>query len=175
MVIEHPHRRFNALTGEWVLVSSGRTGRPWQGTTEESATVARPPYDPECYLCPGNARAGGETNPDYDATYTFTNDFAALRPDVPMTRSRDGLLVAETEGRKEWARQRLVMAAARRSGMSIPPSSVDSIAEEQLAKEMKSNLETTGEDLDRDSYLRARNLTWSEYRQQIKGLIVAEF
>lgn len=79
------------------------------------------------------------------------------------------------EARKEWARQRLVMAAARRSGMTIPPSTVDAIAEEQLAKEMKSNLEATGEDLDRTRYLRARNLTWSEYREQIKGLIVAEF
>ncbi|MDJ0522141.1 MAG: peptidylprolyl isomerase [Planctomycetota bacterium] len=79
------------------------------------------------------------------------------------------------EARKEWARQRLVMAAARRAGMSVPPSTIDNIAEEQLAKEMKSNLEATGEDLDRTRYLRARNLTWTEYREQIKGLILAEF
>lgn len=80
----HPHRRRNALTGDWVVVSPQRTKRPWQGQTDDSA-IARPPdYDPGCYLCPGNERAGGVKNPDYTSTFVFENDFAALLPDVPM-------------------------------------------------------------------------------------------
>lgn len=92
-----PHRRRNALTGEWVLVSAGRTSRPWQGSTESSAAEQRPRYDPRCYLCPGNGRASGDTNPDYTDTFVFTNDFAALRPDVVPEVVTDGLLQAESE------------------------------------------------------------------------------
>ena len=92
-----PHRRHNPLTDEWVLVSAQRTQRPWQGSVETAAPETRPAYDPACYLCPGNTRANGETNPDYDSTYVFTNDFAALRPDDPTDRVTDGLLVAEGE------------------------------------------------------------------------------
>lgn len=78
-----PHRRLNLLNGRWVLVSAERTARPWLGRTESSNPEPRPPYDPSCYLCPGNERAGGERNPAYERTFTFTNDFAALRPDTP--------------------------------------------------------------------------------------------
>ncbi len=92
-----PHRRRNALTGEWVLVSAGRTSRPWQGSTEAPAAEVRPPYDPTCYLCPGNARATGDVNPPYESTFVFTNDFAALRPDVAAESVSDGLLQAESE------------------------------------------------------------------------------
>ena len=80
---EHPHRRYNALTGEWILVSPHRTKRPWQGKQETAATEQRPEYDPTCYLCPGNTRAGGHDNPKYDSTFAFTNDFAALLADTP--------------------------------------------------------------------------------------------
>lgn len=72
-----PHRRFNPLLNEWVLVSPHRTQRPWQGQQEASAED-RPSYDPTCYLCPGNTRANGESNPAYDSTFVFQNDFAAL-------------------------------------------------------------------------------------------------
>jgi UDPglucose--hexose-1-phosphate uridylyltransferase len=79
---EAPHRRYNALTGEWVLVSPHRVERPWQGKEESVPPLENPAYDPDCYLCPGNRRAGGERNPDYSGTFAFTNDFAALLPDV---------------------------------------------------------------------------------------------
>lgn len=78
---QRPHRRYNALRDEWVLVSPQRTQRPWQGKREETAGPERPRYDPDCYLCPGNKRASGADNPAYDRTFVFTNDFAALLPD----------------------------------------------------------------------------------------------
>src|SRR5215472_7029594 len=93
-----PHRRFNPLTREWVLVSPHRTARPWQGQVETAGAPKSPEYDPDCYLCPGNARAGGVRNPKYDSTFVFDNDFAALHPDAPLEREvRDGLLIAESE------------------------------------------------------------------------------
>lgn len=88
---EHPHRRFNPLSGEWVLVSPHRTKRPWQGKTEPPQRDARPAYDPECYLCPGNARAGGAKNPEYESTFVFENDFAALLDDTPTFEHADKL------------------------------------------------------------------------------------
>jgi UDPglucose--hexose-1-phosphate uridylyltransferase len=93
-----PHRRFNPLTREWVLVSPHRTARPWQGQVEETSVARQPQYDPQCYLCPGNARAGGMRNPAYTSTFVFDNDFAALKPDTPPGRfEQDGLLIAEAE------------------------------------------------------------------------------
>ena len=94
----YPHRRKNLLTGEWVLVSPHRTARPWQGEISAPAADGRPAYDPECYLCPGNTRAGGEVNPRYERTYAFTNDFSALLESVPLITRRDrNLLIARTE------------------------------------------------------------------------------
>lgn len=81
---EHPHRRKNLLTGEWVLVSPQRTKRPWQGQIEKPLQKERPVYDPDCYLCPGNQRAGGARNPEYHSTFVFTNDYSALLPDIPQ-------------------------------------------------------------------------------------------
>jgi UDPglucose--hexose-1-phosphate uridylyltransferase len=93
-----PHRRLNPLTGDWVLVSPHRTQRPWQGQTEKRAAVPAVSYDPNCYLCPGNERAGGQRNPKYESTFVFTNDFAALVPSTPPVRYETGkLLVAEGE------------------------------------------------------------------------------
>ena len=76
---EDPHRRYNPLINEWVLVSPHRSKRPWQGQKEAVNTVALPEYDPECYLCAGNVRANGEVNPPYESSFVFENDFAALK------------------------------------------------------------------------------------------------
>jgi UDPglucose--hexose-1-phosphate uridylyltransferase len=73
-----PHRRFNPLTGEWLLVSPQRATRPWLGAVEKIQQVRRPEFDPKCYLCPGNTRANGVTNPVYSGVYVFENDFPAL-------------------------------------------------------------------------------------------------
>ncbi|HXB75514.1 MAG TPA: UDP-glucose--hexose-1-phosphate uridylyltransferase [Candidatus Acidoferrales bacterium] len=95
---QDPHRRFNPLTGEWVLVSPHRSQRPWQGQTEEKTAGRLPEYDPQCYLCPGNTRVGGVKNPDYQATFVFDNDFATLKPTTPLgSFERDGLLIAQSE------------------------------------------------------------------------------
>ena len=80
---KHPHRRYNPLTGEYVLVSPQRTQRPWLGQVEKGAPATRPQYDANCYLCPGNERASGEVNPNYTNTLVFTNDFSALMPETP--------------------------------------------------------------------------------------------
>ena len=87
---EHPHRRRNLLTGEWVLVSPHRTKRPWQGQVEKGTPDNRPTYDPKCYLCPGNERAGGKHTPAYTSTFVFENDFAALLPDGPRGAVSEG-------------------------------------------------------------------------------------
>ena len=96
-VLANPHRRYNPLVDEWVLVSTERTRRPWLGRQDPSS---RPPdiaYDPTCYLCPTNTRANGLINPGYEHTFVFTNDYAALRPEVGAERFEDGLLRAEGE------------------------------------------------------------------------------
>ena len=97
-LFQQPHRRLNILTGEWILVSPHRSQRPWQGQLEETPAEKLPSYDPKCYLCPGNERAGGKKNPHYEHTFVFDNDFSALKPDTtPDDWNKDNLLIAHGE------------------------------------------------------------------------------
>lgn len=94
---DYSHKRYNILTGEWVLVSPHRAKRPWQGQNETISNEVRPSHDPNCYLCAGNTRINGEVNPKYTETFVFTNDYAALQNDSPSFQKNDGLLIAKSE------------------------------------------------------------------------------
>src|SRR6266436_294160 len=95
---KQPHRRFNPLTREWILVSPHRTQRPWQGQVEATAATGILPYDPACYMCPGNKRSTGNVNPSYPNVFVFDNDYPALLPGgAPAEINQLDLLVAETE------------------------------------------------------------------------------
>lgn len=97
-ILNSPHRRFNALTAEWVFVSPHRNQRPWQGRTERVGSAKLPQYDPNCYLCPGNVRANGERTPHYTSTFAFTNDFPAFLPEPsPEDMGGDRLLQATAQ------------------------------------------------------------------------------
>ncbi|MFN8414415.1 MAG: UDP-glucose--hexose-1-phosphate uridylyltransferase [Anaerolineales bacterium] len=123
-MLNHPHRRYNALTGEWVLVSPHRAKRPWLGQVEKLSPESLPVYDPTCYLCPRNERAGGVFNPDYTNTYVFENDFAALLPDSSdeLPASSHPLLVSTPEqGRC------LVVCFSPRHDLTLPELDLSSI------------------------------------------------
>lgn len=119
---EQPHRRFNPLTKEWVLVSPHRAKRPWQGQTEKKSTEKRPAYNPGCYLCPGNTRTSGETNPNYESTFVFTNDFSALLPGTKPGEVDEGLFRAKTE--QGLSR---VICFSPNHGLTIPEMEVEDI------------------------------------------------
>ncbi|MDB2571902.1 UDP-glucose--hexose-1-phosphate uridylyltransferase [Polaribacter sp.] len=94
---DYSHKRFNILTGEWVLVSPHRAKRPWQGQNEAISNEVRPTHDPSCYLCAGNTRINGDENPKYENIFVFTNDFAALQTTSPKFSITDGLFKSESE------------------------------------------------------------------------------
>jgi UDPglucose--hexose-1-phosphate uridylyltransferase len=120
---DHPHRRYNPLTGEWVQVSPHRAKRPWQGQVEKVHGEGLQTYDPACYLCPGNTRANGEKNPSYKNTYAFTNDFAALMNDVPEGNISSGELL---QARSEKGLCRVICFSPRHD-LTIPELSIEEI------------------------------------------------
>ncbi len=96
--MKNTHKRFNPMTGEWILVSPNRTKRPWQGQNEDEIKDQKSQYDPKCYLCPTNTRASGEKNADYIGTYSFVNDFSSLTMDIKDENLNiNNLIVAESE------------------------------------------------------------------------------
>ena len=98
---QHPHRRFNALSGRWVLVSPHRARRPWLGQQDAPDNAVRPAYEPGCHLCPGNERAGGLRNPAYRGSFVFANDFAAMQPETPAPEGAEDALFASAPARGE--------------------------------------------------------------------------
>lgn len=121
---DFPHRRFNPLTESWVLVSPHRSKRPWQGQVEKPAPETRPAYDPACYLCPGNTRAGGIQTPDYQDIFVFDNDFSALLPGKPGADFRSSTGSVFFKARPERGITRVICFSPRHdltmAGMSTP-------------------------------------------------------
>lgn len=121
---EDPHRRYNPLINEWVLVSPHRSKRPWQGQKEAVNTISLPEYDPECYLCAGNVRANGEVNPAYESSFVFENDFAALKQEpIDFDRNEEGSFF---KAQPERGISRVVCFSPRHD-LTLPEMDVDAI------------------------------------------------
>ncbi|MGC7590616.1 galactose-1-phosphate uridylyltransferase [Bisgaard Taxon 46] len=122
---EHPHRRYNPLTDQWVLVSPHRAKRPWQGQQEKVSEEEKPSYDPSCYLCPSNKRITGEQNPNYQKPYVFKNDFSALLEDTPEPEKSDDPLfqISKAQGESR------VLCFSPDHSKTLPLLSVDEITE----------------------------------------------
>ena len=123
-VFEQPHKRYNALTGEWILVSPHRTKRPWQGKQEKKVSEVLPDYDEDCYLCPSNTRASGIKNENYKSTYSFVNDYASLLMEGEEEQYNSGLLRAK----KERGLCKVVCFSPNH-GLTLPLMEIDAIAE----------------------------------------------
>lgn len=121
---EHPHRRYNPLINEWVLVSPHRAKRPWQGQVETLDEDQKPSYDKNCFLCSGNTRINGEVNDKYEKTFVFQNDFAALKTDTPQVETNDPLFKMATEQ----GESRVICFSPDHS-KTLPQLSVEEIAE----------------------------------------------
>lgn len=122
---EHPHRRYNPLTDQWILVSPHRAKRPWQGQQEKVTEENKPSHDPSCYLCPSNKRITGEQNPDYKKPYVFKNDFSALLPDTPAPENNKSPLFQTALARGE---SRVICFSPDHS-KTLPLLTVEEIAE----------------------------------------------
>ena len=120
-MFDSPHRRLNLLTREWVLVSPHRAKRPWLGQVEKKPATSLPEYDPSCYLCPGNERAGGVHNPAYTGTFTFDNDFAALLPEPSVQAHGEESSLLVSEGERGLCR---VICFSPRHDLSLPELSI---------------------------------------------------
>lgn len=137
IISDKTHKRYNPLTGEWVLVSPHRTKRPWQGKMETPEVNNRPSHDPSCYLCPGNERAGGLKTEDYTETYVFKNDFAALLEDQGTEAFTDGLFqVQEERGLCK------VICFSPNHALTMPEMSVDEL--QKVVKVWKREFEEIG-------------------------------
>ncbi|GAA4829632.1 UDP-glucose--hexose-1-phosphate uridylyltransferase [Algivirga pacifica] len=121
---EHPHRRYNPLTDEWVQVSPHRAKRPWQGQVEKAEEEVRPAHDPSCYLCAGNTRVTGDINPDYKNTYAFTNDFSSLLSDTPEGIVEEGMGLLKAKSERGISR---VICFSPRHDLTIPEMEVEEI------------------------------------------------
>jgi UDPglucose--hexose-1-phosphate uridylyltransferase len=130
-MFDYVHRRFNPLTREWILVSPHRAKRPWQGQVEKTASAYLPQYDPTCYLCPGNERAGGFINPGYTGTFAFDNDFAALLAEetfIPPQEPSSPQLVRDTlfKAKPETGVCRVICFSPRQD-LTLPQLSLDEV------------------------------------------------
>ena len=121
-IFDQPHRRQNALTGDWVLVSPRRTMRPWQGEKHYPESGNIPSYDPECYLCPGNNRASGNQNPDYNGPYIFQNDFPSLLPETEFIEKETPLFKSQSV-----SGNCRVLCFSERHDLSLPELELSSI------------------------------------------------